>query len=256
MQEDTTKIQAEWKGRIQYIDKIPFLQVWFSSMLSPLVPTGFYLELKGSGLSTSEISYFAILPTSSLMLSSPVSPPLHYSHSLFSSFMSNPFLSAQAKQGLLLCSHSLSQDFNLSVSLRHVIPLLQVLLSFFRLHSCISTPSLNFSLKIQVCCPCLLSSPTPSISFLLFPHISFPFLLQVSLRFFLVSKSDLVHLYQFKSKIKKLVHCLFKMYSSNFLLDARKLYNLEVYFILANSLWKHFNYQWMYNLHGCKNTLR
>lgn len=127
---------------------------------------------------------------------------------------------------------------------------------FLRLHSFISTPSLHFSLKIQFCCPCLLSWPALSTLFLLLPHIFFPFLLQVSLRFFFVSKSDSVNLYQLKSKIKKLVHCLLKMYSSNFLSDARKLYNLEVDFILANSLSKHFNYQWMYNLHGCKNSLR
>lgn len=85
MQEDTTKNNAEWKGRIQYNDKIPLLQLWFSSMLSPLVPIGFYLELKGWGFFMSVISHFAILPASSLMLSSPVSPPLHCSHSLFSS---------------------------------------------------------------------------------------------------------------------------------------------------------------------------
>lgn len=74
-------------------------------------------------------------------------------------------------------------------------------------------------------------------------------------RFFLLSKPDSVHLYQFKSRIKKLVHCLLKMYSSNFLLDARKLYSLKLYFILADSLSKHFNYQWMHNLYGWKNSL-
>lgn len=42
----TTKTHREWRGRIRYNNKTPFLQVWFSSLLSPSVPTEFYLELE------------------------------------------------------------------------------------------------------------------------------------------------------------------------------------------------------------------
>lgn len=91
--------------------------------------------------------------------------------------------------------------------------------SFLRLHSIISTLSSHFSLKTEVCCLCSLSSS----AFFIFDCslISlFPSCCKFSFRLFVLSKPDSVHMYQFKSRIKELVRCLLKMYSSNFLLHC------------------------------------
>lgn len=97
------KTMQNW--RTGYNNTIPFLQVWFSSMLSSLVPMEFYLELERiqvfPRLPSLILLYSQHLPCSLLLSSTPL---LLFPFLLF---MSNPFLSAQAKQGLLLCSHSL-----------------------------------------------------------------------------------------------------------------------------------------------------
>lgn len=88
--------------------------------------------------------------------------------------------------------------------------------SLLRLHSFISTPSSQFSLKTEVCCLCSLSS----FAFFIFDCslVSlFPSCCKFSFRLFVLSKPDSVHVYQFKFRTKKLLHCLLKMYSSNFL---------------------------------------
>lgn len=91
--------------RTGYNNTIPFLQVWFSSMLSSLVTMEFYLELERiqvfPRVPSLILLYSQHLPCSLLLSSTPL---LLFPFLLF---MSNPFLSAQAKQGLLLCSHSL-----------------------------------------------------------------------------------------------------------------------------------------------------
>lgn len=117
----------------------------------------FFGIVRIQGLSMSVISYFSILPTSSLRLSPPVSPPLHYFPSLFSSLwvilFSQPKLSRVYYFVLIL-----SAGILISLCFTEACYSTAPSTSFFRLHSFISTPFLRFSLKIQVCCPCLLSS--------------------------------------------------------------------------------------------------
>lgn len=151
-------------------------------ILQPVKSFGAHWILFGigriQGLSMSVISYFAILPTSSLMLSSPVSCPLHYFHSLFSSLwvilFSQPRLSTAYCFVLIL-----SAGILISLCFTEACYSTAPNTSFLNLYSFISSLSLPFSSKIQVCCHCLLSSSAFSTLFLLLPHISFPFLLQV-----------------------------------------------------------------------------
>lgn len=151
-------------------------------ILQPVKSFGAHWILFGigriQGLSMSVISYFAILPTSSLMLSSPVSCPLHYFHSLFSSLW--VILFSQPRLSTVYCFVLIiSAGILISLCFTEACYSTAPSTSFLSLHSFISSPSLPFSLKIQVCCHCLLSSSAFSTLFLLLPHISFPFLLQV-----------------------------------------------------------------------------
>lgn len=154
------------------------------------------------GLSMSVISYFAILPTSSLMLSSPVSCPLHYFHSLFSSLW--VILFSQPRLSTVYC-FVLILSAGILISLFHWGMLFHCSKYFCLSLDCIPLFHHHLYLFLQkfkftaiACFHHLLSLPY----FYCFLTYLFPFCCKFSLRF-LFSKSDSVHLYQFKSKIKK-----------------------------------------------------
>lgn len=116
-------------------------------ILQPVKSFGAHWILFGigriQGLSTSVISYFAILPTSSLMLSSPVSCPLHYFHSLFSSLW--VILFSQPRLSTVYCFVLIiSAGILISLCFTEACYSTAPSTSFLSLHSFISSPSLPF----------------------------------------------------------------------------------------------------------------
>lgn len=203
MQGDTTNNHGDWKRRIRPNNKISLLQAWFSSTWSPLAPIEFLHGIERiQSLSMSIISQFPILTTSSPMHLSPISPSLHYFGPLFSLWAT---LVLQKKYSRVCCFAlilSAKLWLPLCVTQRHVIPLFQILLVFLRHNFFISTSSLHFSLKIQVCYLCLLHPPLSTffILLLMLPQTSFPSWCKFSFKFFLLPKSDSVHLIQIQNK--------------------------------------------------------